>query len=188
MADVDVASNVSPYESAYKDATTTSQQVQFRVDGDPKAQQRPRMCHRKQGKPYLCNPDMRLKVAFRKKVVSNLHSNGRDETKFPIFERGTPVHLRVEYYFRRPMAHFKPNSNSSDRLSSDRLLMRGKLNDWPKRTDLDNLDKFLLDALEGILFQNDCQVVPLHSSKAYHDLQSTGFTLVDAKSMRGFIK
>jgi len=67
MADVDVASNVSPYESAYEDATTTSQQVQFRVDGDPKAQQRPRMCHRKQGKPYLCNPDMRPKVAFRKK-------------------------------------------------------------------------------------------------------------------------
>lgn len=39
----------------------------------------------------------------------------------------------------------------------------------PKRADIDNLAKLCLDALQGIAFANDDQVVRLHAEKLYTD-------------------
>jgi Holliday junction resolvase RusA-like endonuclease len=38
---------------------------------------------------------------------------------------------------------------------------------WPTRPDLDNLDKFVLDALQGLIFENDSQIVSQTISKSY---------------------
>ena len=36
-----------------------------------------------------------------------------------------------------------------------------------KRPDLDNLNKSVMDALNGIVYRDDCQVVTLNSTKVY---------------------
>ena len=36
-----------------------------------------------------------------------------------------------------------------------------------KRPDLDNLNKSVMDALNGIVYRDDCQVVTLNSKKVY---------------------
>jgi Holliday junction resolvase RusA-like endonuclease len=54
---------------------------------------------------------------------------------FPLFSRKIPVKLSIEYFYKE----------------------RGK--------DIDNILKALLDALEGILFENDAQIVELNVKK-----------------------
>jgi len=44
---------------------------------------------------------------------------------------------------------------------------------WPKRPDIDNLVKFVLDPLNGTRYHNDSQVVDISASKAYESLQGT---------------
>ena len=39
---------------------------------------------------------------------------------------------------------------------------------WPGKPDIDNMDKFVLDALQGFLFANDSQVVRQSLYKCYH--------------------
>ena len=38
---------------------------------------------------------------------------------------------------------------------------------YTKRPDLDNLEKFYLDCLTGVVFPDDAQVTSLHSKKEY---------------------
>ena len=40
---------------------------------------------------------------------------------------------------------------------------------WPKKPDIDNLVKFVLDAANGVLFKDDSQVVRVLATKMYDD-------------------
>ena len=40
--------------------------------------------------------------------------------------------------------------------------------EWPRRGDLDNLDKFVMDALQGLIYTNDKQVQKQLIRKIYH--------------------
>lgn len=50
-----------------------------------------------------------------------------------------------------------------------------------KTPDIDNLVKFILDCANGILFDDDKQVVELWASKKYSDFPSTIFKLMPEK-------
>jgi len=61
--------------------------------------------------------------------------NNKIKPLFPLFSKKVPVKLSIEYFYKA----------------------RGK--------DIDNILKALLDALEGILFENDAQIVELYIKK-----------------------
>lgn len=77
-----------------------------------------------------------------------------------------PVELEVVYSFLRPKSTRKTAEHTS-------------------RPDLDNLDKMLLDALQGVAFRNDSQVVRKVSRKVYGSQPCTQVRLVFQDLPRG---
>jgi crossover junction endodeoxyribonuclease RusA len=68
-----------------------------------------------------------------------------------------PVALLCRFYFTRPAGHFKKS---------------GGLSSTARRTptvapDVDKLVRAVLDALTGVLYHDDAQVIQLHAFKAY---------------------
>ena len=72
-----------------------------------------------------------------------------------------PVEVTLFFLFARPKGHYGTGRN------------QGRLKDSAprfhtvKRDDIDNCVKFALDCMNGVVFQDDCQVVLLRAAKAY---------------------
>ena len=76
---------------------------------------------------------------------------------------GRCVSVSMAFYFPRPKKHFVYTS-----LQDKQLLLSTTAPKFPsKNPDIDNLVKFVMDALEGIIYKNDNQVVKLKASKKY---------------------
>lgn len=77
---------------------------------------------------------------------------------------GSDVNLdiQVTFYFNRPAYHFKgdPSNKIVKPEYESVLYARGK-------QDVDNLLKFVLDAMQGVVYRNDNQVVKVTGSKRY---------------------
>ena len=76
-----------------------------------------------------------------------------------------PILLEIDFYFLRPKNHFQPD-------------VYGNLVRKPNRPmncticrDIDNLSKLVLDALTGIAYEDDRQVVELRLRKKYSDVK-----------------
>jgi hypothetical protein len=79
------------------------------------------------------------------------------------FGSDTLLHLHLVCYCRRPKNHFIASRPGEGRLKLDAP------SQVQRRVDVDNLAKFVLDSLNGILYADDQQVVSLHCIKVYHD-------------------
>lgn len=67
--------------------------------------------------------------------------------------------ISVSMYFRLPI----PKSTPKKRVAS----LLGGLVRPTKKPDLDNMNKAILDAMNGIVYKDDSQVVTIHSKKVY---------------------
>ncbi len=81
--------------------------------------------------------------------------------------------LKVVLEFNMP---FPKTSNKKTR----HLLSEGKIHHI-KTPDIDNLIKFILDCANGILFDDDKQVIELWASKRYSNFPCTVFKLMPEK-------
>lgn len=78
-----------------------------------------------------------------------------------------PLRVVVQFWFARPETHY-----------IDGFERRADAPTWYlRKTDLDNLAKLVLDAMSGIIYADDHQVVSLDISKRYSDT-SVGHTEV----------
>lgn len=123
--------------------------IVFSVDGQPKGKGRPRF--KRAGSFISTYTDPKTReyesiVAARARVAMG-------ET-LPLLSP-----LSVSMCFRLPM----PKATPKKRVAS---LLDGSVRP-SKRPDLDNLNKSVMDALNGIVYRDDCQVVTLNSTKVY---------------------
>lgn len=93
-----------------------------------------------------------------------------------VFEDGVLVEVEIQFYMKRPVCHFK----GRDRTKSLKSVVSSG---WSScGGDIDNLCKFVLDALQGVVYKNDRQVVRLVVSKRKDDKGSCeGRTVVNVK-------
>ena len=118
------------------------------VPGQPVPQPRPRVTTRGGfGRAYV--PATHPIHAWREAV--------RQAYDGPQFGNAVSVHL--EFCFRRPPSHLKRN---------DELTAAGRKQPYPK-PDVDNLAKAVLDALNGVAWVDDSQVVELRTAKSWID-------------------
>lgn len=83
---------------------------------------------------------------------------------------GEGVSLGLEFYLPRPKGHYRTGKHASQlRPDAPRRPTR--------KPDIDNLVKAVLDALRGIAWTDDCQVVTLTTSKRWADDTPTGLVL-----------
>lgn len=111
-------------------------------DFPPTAQQRPRVTRQ-----HTYDPSMRDKVEFLKSIMDQLPAT-------PLTEA---LVLRITFSFARPKSHFK----------RDGTLLRMAPARHTKKPDVDNLIKFVMDALNGHLYVDDAQVVSVAARKLY---------------------
>ena len=123
--------------------------VTFMVEGTPVPKGRPRFARR--GK-FVSTYSPKTTVDYESKVseAAKLAMAGADPLE-------TPVAAYV--YIRLPV----PKSYSKQR-TKDCLYGFEKPT---KRPDVDNIVKSVLDALNGVVYQDDCQIVSIHATKCY---------------------
>jgi len=114
------------------------------VPGVPVAQ--PRQRHTRNGHNYI--PKSHAIWDYKSRIVKAFEETGAD----PI-PRGTPVRLRVNFWFPRPKS---------------KVWKTKPMPSYPhtSKPDVDNLVKAVADALNGRLFHDDSQIASVKANKS----------------------
>jgi Holliday junction resolvase RusA-like endonuclease len=70
-----------------------------------------------------------------------------------------PLKIIMDFCFKRPKSHYYTGKNS-DKLKTTAPVFVGK-------PDIDNLIKFYLDCMNGLVFKDDSQVIKIAARKQY---------------------
>lgn len=155
-----VGDNITNMEPA--SVNRRRKEIKFTVRGKP----RPLRRHRT-SKGFMYNPSSGAQKSFRS-VVSNMlpkeFSPARESTDADsgalFFEEGDFIAISIMFRLPRPKDHFIGRKPGPGRLRQN---SPGRLHHT--RVDVDNLAKFVLDSLNGVLYRDDRQVVWLQASK-----------------------
>ena len=79
-----------------------------------------------------------------------------------------PVIVAVTFYFARPKGHYGTGRNQQE-------LRRSAPREMTVMPDVDKLARCALDALTGIVFRDDAQIVDLHAAKRYGEPERADF-------------
>lgn len=120
--------------------------IAFSVPGDPVPQPRPRVSTRG-GFARAYVPATHAVHGYRQAVAAAARAAGAGV-------HGEPVEVVIDLVFGRPKSHLRKNGLAKDAPVTP-------------RPDLDNCAKAVLDALNGVAWEDDAQVVRLVVSKTY---------------------
>ena len=136
--------------------------LRFRVNYRPTPLKRPRLT-RIGGKPVIYDASKKEKKDWLKLAMKYSPKN-------PL---SGPLRMFLEFYFPRPKNHYRTGKYSG-------LLKPSAPHIHTNMPDVDNLSKFILDAMNEVFYDDDRQVVELNSHKEYcNDAKdSTGYTIV----------
>jgi Holliday junction resolvase RusA-like endonuclease len=164
--------------------------VAFTVRGNPLPLRRHRTA-----RGFVYNPSAKAQESFRD-IISHMVTGFRDELHLlkgthlpiaagvPFFPEGQALVMTILFSMKRPNNHFVANRRG---MLEDgcRLKATAPSVTSPTRTDVDNLAKFVLDSCNGLLYEDDRQVISLHVTKVL-DEQGTclGSTQVDLRAVR----
>lgn len=132
------------------------------IPGEPIAKQRPFFVHKdKQGKalPYVkaINKQTDEEAAFKWAVINYLGKEGLDMSVY-----NQPIEVICNFYMLRPKSHYGTGRNAGKLKTS-----APKFN--TKKKDCDNLLKFYLDCLNGLVWKDDAQVCHIDAWKHYSE-------------------
>jgi len=131
--------------------------LQFRADYKPTALKR----HRVVGGNRMYDPSKKDKKDWLKCVIKYAPEKPFDY----------PLKVNVEFYFPRPKNHYR-SGRYSEELKKNAPTIHSSM------PDVDNLAKFVLDAMNGAFYNDDRQVVELNCHKEYTSKNSKGYTIV----------
>jgi Endodeoxyribonuclease RusA len=141
--------------------------VQCIIRGNPQPLRR----HRTARRGFMYNPSAAAQRNFQSAVQTCLnlslpvYANDDKDDLIPVthFGMDAMIHLTATFYLARPKNHFRSSIPGAGRLkaTAPRQIQR--------QVDIDNLAKFVLDSLNGLLYADDHQVVSLSCTKCYDD-------------------
>jgi len=136
--------------------------LKFRVDYKPTPLKRPRLT-RIGGKPVIYDASKK-----EKKDWLTLAQIFKPDEPF-----SGPLRIFLEFYFPRPKNHFRTGKYSGE-------LKPTAPHIHTNMPDVDNLSKFILDAMNEVFYEDDRQVVELNSHKEYSNEHQNkiGYTIV----------
>ncbi len=147
--------------------------ISFTIQGAPVALSRPRIRFGYRlfggrvgfGRP-LYNPSQRKLTLFRQVLVSMITSTPSNFL-LPLMEPSVPLEAVITFRIRRPNSHFvNSKRNRGLRTNAPRTYVVGKL-------DLDNLVKFTLDAIGGVIYVTDGQICYISCRKVWDEGQGS---------------
>lgn len=128
--------------------------INHRIYLDPVPQARHRMNgHR------AYDPSANHRVAVQQSVLRDLASSGVTNEMFPL--TNSYVWIEMTFFISRPNSHFVNGDRNN-------IIRREYEDSMPTASgDIDNYVKLLLDALDGIFFRNDSNVIRIVATKLY---------------------
>lgn len=136
--------------------TYTDNSIVFTIEGNPKA-----LATKSSKKVWLRDPCKDAKRLFRESVRNTVFKGNGESTTGVVFDTSIPLIVDIGFFLQVPQYMFVNNDRHQGRIKPERI------SSWPTKPDLDNLDKFVLDALQGLIFENDSQVVSQTICKSY---------------------
>ncbi len=152
--------------------------ISFTIHGAPVALSRPRIRFGYRlfggrvgfGRP-LYNPSQRKLTLFRQVLVSMITSTPSNFL-LPLMEPSVPLEAVITFCIRRPNSHFvNSKRNRGLRTNAPRTYVVGKL-------DLDNLVKFTLDVIGGVIYVTDGQICYIPCRKVWDEGQGSATCVV----------
>jgi Holliday junction resolvase RusA-like endonuclease len=127
------------------------------VLGDPKPQKRHRM-----GSHSVYDPSSADKADFLTRFSIARSTQTLMGTSVRLYERHEPLDVSIVFTFSRPKSHFRTGLKSHE-------LKHNAPHEYAKtsKPDVDNLMKFVFDALNTGLYQDDSQIVRTTGTKRY---------------------
>ena len=141
--------------------------AQFTVRGNPLPLRRHRT-----SRGFQYNPSAAAQKSFRETVESLLFgakatcetsARGAEEERAPLWNSDHTLAVIILFHMKRPKIHFVAGKPGPGRLRPT----APKQSCSNMRTDVDNLAKFVLDSLNGLLYEDDRQIASLHVTKLY---------------------
>ena len=157
MSDVVFVRSPSPLFSVENDKT-----VVLTVFGRPLPKERARAVSNSTG-VWVYSPSTTKERAFAQQVKAIM--GGLLQQQATYFQASF-LQVGLLFCFRRPLTHFQGQDRVSGRLIDD-------IAPYPTHSDVDNCVKFVLDALNGVLYQDDRRVVRLVVEKVWDPVPSS---------------
>lgn len=160
-----LAERVAPQRPMYKDGTFL---MEWKGDVTPK--ERPRST--RTGRVYTAPATQKFEASVKEAAQIKMHKQGIAAMFCPV-----TVHLRV----------YESIPQSWGDVYKD-LAKAGLL--YPSRRDLDNQMKAIMDAINGVVFNDDRQVVQVFAVKSYGEsgfslaVTPVGLSMVDAENVK----
>ena len=146
----------------------------FHQEGCPKTWRRPRFLNWiKNGMMFrrVVGSNKSDVVAIQEVVKDNLLAHyGIADNLLPIFRKGIPVVLAMEFHRRPPNSWFRGGDRRCGTFKQkyQEMAIGDMVIADLKRPDLDNMSKLILDSLQGIMFEDDDQVIKISSVEVVH--------------------
>jgi Holliday junction resolvase RusA-like endonuclease len=138
-------------------------QIHFQVEGDPKGKGRPRFTRAgKFTRVYTDKQTLDYEAVIKFFAAQAMGSTDLLETPVSVF-----------LYIR----HAVPQSYSKKRTEA---CLSG-LEQPCKKPDIDNIAKTYLDAMNGVIFKDDTQVIDLHVKKVYSAVPGVDVMVMEVK-------
>jgi Holliday junction resolvase RusA-like endonuclease len=128
--------------------------ISFVAKGTPIVQERPRIHRIAGGNFRVYDPTSRKKLAFKAAVRREMVALGNID--FPFFTADSAIHVKVKFVLPRRVADVVGQATLAPDAQTH-----------PHGPDIDNLLKFVMDALEPTLYRDDTNIVHVEVEKAY---------------------
>jgi Holliday junction resolvase RusA-like endonuclease len=140
--------------------------MRFKIHGNPRPLQRHRT-----SRGHMYNPSLKYQKSFLNAYQNlifddeqhNIYmdmNNDYDYDDTPLFDANKYLAITIIFRMKRPKSHFINNKPGLGRIKKKALSQL-----LPIRTDVDNLAKFVLDSMNGVLYEDDKQIMSLHATK-----------------------
>jgi len=126
--------------------------IEFIIPGNPIGKKRPRFARR--GKFITIYSDQETEEG---KFINQIQFQFGDHRIYD-----GPIHVNLFFHIPRPKGHFRTGKNAH--------LIRETAPSYPvSKPDIDNMEKFVFDCLNSIVYKDDSQIVSVRSIKVYGD-------------------
>ena len=158
-------------EDFIEERCATGRSISFVVTGDPFSQARARIAQSRappayRMRPHMYDPSSRQKIAYANIVRTTMQQYGLNT---PYFAADEPITIRVQFVLPRRRQDLQSYGGNTV-LSPD-------AQGFPRNKDIDNMLKFVMDALQGVLYENDVTITKAIVSKLFSvDADAVGWT------------
>ena len=130
-------------------------EIKFTIPGPPKGKQRPRIC-RVNGRSMAYTP--KETIEYERLVRASYTAVSKVK-----FERNLPIEISILALYSVPKY---VSRKTKELMLNERLFPT-------KKPDADNIIKVILDALNGLAYQDDAQIYRVYFEKMYAEIPET---------------